>query len=89
MDVLYVLLVSLENAIDAFDLRLVKVTVQWEAMACLLFSHESRYASKAEAREVLIVVILLKDVSDLLYGARVVVIATTCVKRAAVIDLPI
>ena len=80
MDVWDVLLVSLENSIDAFDFRFVKVAVQREAMACLMLSHEARHSSKAEAREVLIVVVLLKNVSDLLYGTCVVVIGSSSMK---------
>ena len=59
MDVLDVLLVSVENAVDALDLRHVKVAIQREAVTRLLLSHEARYASEAEAGEVLIVIVLL------------------------------
>ena len=89
MDVLDVLLVSFENAIDTLDLRIVKVAVQREATTRLLLSHETRYATETEAREVLIVVVLLENASDLRYGIRVVIISSSCMKRAAISDLSV
>ena len=89
MDVLDVLLVSIENAIDTLDLRIIKVAVQREAMTRLLLSHETRYATETEAREVLIVVVLLENSSDLRYGIGVVIVSSSCMKRAAISDLSV
>ena len=89
MDVLDVLLVSFENAVDAINLRIIKVAVQREAMTRLLLSHETRYATESEAREVLIVVVLLENVPDLRYGISVVIIGSSGMKRATITDLSI
>ena len=91
MNVLDVPLVGLEDAIDSADLRLVEVPVQREAVTRLSFAHEARDSSKAEAREVLEVVVLLKNFSHLLDRLCVVIqLSTGCfVQRGLVVVLTI
>lgn len=65
LDILQVFSVSIYNALDAIHLRLLKASIQWEAMVHLSLTEELWDASKPEDWELLVVIVGLQDITHL------------------------
>ena len=68
-----ILVVRVEDAVDAADLRLVKPPVQREAVIGLCFFHVARNAAKAESWKVFELVVRLQNVAHLFNGLSILI----------------
>jgi len=77
-----IFMVGANHLINSVNLRVLNISIEWEAVAYFCSIHKLRNSTEAEKRVLLVTVVLVQDIANRADGLSVLILLTSEMKRS-------